>query len=901
MSGRTSLILIVLGVWWSAFLPQTHALQPIVATHVVSHDTIDLEFTIYDVQNPLNERYALVRDNQVLWTGGTANRYLYRDSGLQYRHTYTYYVLYQTYSLSSGTWTTVESSDPARGTTGEIRGALLVDNISWDAAFEYKIFEFSVPEQFRLEIPAGTLVRFHENRSHLHVMGELVVNGSAARNVRFLAPSPRFRWGSFYFTGNGVADFNYCLIEDGGASILHDYATIYLRDHSEGHIRNCTFRWCQKPVYVATDREAVIRDNLFEHGLGAAMVVSPEGRLPLVSGNRALNNATFDGIDIDFGILRHDGVCYPNLPYLVRGLTIPDKTALTVQPGTEVYFLDVSGRMEVSGRLEAQGTDTMPIRFLPLEEPQGWATITVNQGGRGTFRWCEFLKGGRWAQTDTATLRVQQNAVIDVLDSVFDQCSRPIIIDSEGHSRIEQNFFTKTTNWPVVVYADGSFPTFNRNRAERSNDFDGIWLFGTGKPMDNSNHIFADLNIMLSQVTITEGTVVTIGAGTTLTGATPEDGIDVRGTLHIEGTEPEPVRFMDLSPGRPGWGAIRYEGNADGNISWTTFREGGRNPQREGTALLLFGQSRVRLRHSTFTSCGNETAVKVVHQANLEAVDCVFANNDHAGLKARTTGQVTLDSCRFLDQTTGLGLEESVLSATGCEFLRNEVGIFSRLTPAGTTIGHSSFQGNTDFAIDNETGPEDITALNNWWGAVGGPQHASNPGGTGDAVTDYVEFDPWSQVTPTPTPTPTPTITMTPTPTNTGHPTSSPTMTPTATPTQTPTGTPNNRPQILLAGFWDTRLYVGRPGYFKAVAMLTDPDGIGDLRVCQVMLPNRYIVMQMYDDALHHDFMANDGIYGNRFIIGNPGGPVSNALMIIQGADRHQAWTRIWPYLTVEN
>jgi hypothetical protein len=36
-----------------------------------------------------------------------------------------------------------------------------------------------------------------------------------------------------------------------------------------------------------------------------------------------------------------------------------------------------------------------------------------------------------------------------------------------------------------------------------------------------------------------------------------------------------------------------------------------------------------------------------------------------------------------------------------------------------------------------------ITATNNWWGSSTGPTHASNPTGTGNAVSDGLIFSPW--------------------------------------------------------------------------------------------------------------------------------------------------------------
>jgi len=41
-----------------------------------------------------------------------------------------------------------------------------------------------------------------------------------------------------------------------------------------------------------------------------------------------------------------------------------------------------------------------------------------------------------------------------------------------------------------------------------------------------------------------------------------------------------------------------------------------------------------------------------------------------------------------------------------------------------------------------------VNALNNWWGHASGPEHATNPDGTGDKVSDYVNFNPWKTVDP---------------------------------------------------------------------------------------------------------------------------------------------------------
>lgn len=64
----------------------------------------------------------------------------------------------------------------------------------------------------------------------------------------------------------------------------------------------------------------------------------------------------------------------------------------------------------------------------------------------------------------------------------------------------------------------------------------------------------------------------------------------------------------------------------------------------------------------------------------------------------------------------------------------------------GGSVHDNDFVNNGDFGVSVAPaavgGPLD--AQNNWWGSCTGPTHASNPGGTGDVVSDNVDFDPWT-------------------------------------------------------------------------------------------------------------------------------------------------------------
>jgi hypothetical protein len=83
----------------------------------------------------------------------------------------------------------------------------------------------------------------------------------------------------------------------------------------------------------------------------------------------------------------------------------------------------------------------------------------------------------------------------------------------------------------------------------------------------------------------------------------------------------------------------------------------------------------------------------------------------------------------------------NIESNTITEFAK---GIRSDAFASGTTVTvHlNNIAGNSAYGIDNGAGAL-IDAESNWWGSATGPTHSSNSGGTGDTVSDNVDFTPW--------------------------------------------------------------------------------------------------------------------------------------------------------------
>lgn len=75
----------------------------------------------------------------------------------------------------------------------------------------------------------------------------------------------------------------------------------------------------------------------------------------------------------------------------------------------------------------------------------------------------------------------------------------------------------------------------------------------------------------------------------------------------------------------------------------------------------------------------------------------------------------------------------------------NDVGIWVRYGAYLTdSVHYNNIAGNTNYGIDNAGGERSVAAGYNWWGNETGPQHSVfNPLGTGDSISDKVDFKPW--------------------------------------------------------------------------------------------------------------------------------------------------------------
>ncbi|MBI2968120.1 MAG: right-handed parallel beta-helix repeat-containing protein [Bacteroidetes bacterium] len=82
-------------------------------------------------------------------------------------------------------------------------------------------------------------------------------------------------------------------------------------------------------------------------------------------------------------------------------------------------------------------------------------------------------------------------------------------------------------------------------------------------------------------------------------------------------------------------------------------------------------------------------------------------------------------------------------SITYCSFTNNYQGVYAT-GASNPVINYCDFDQNMSYAVNNVDQSFTINAENNWWGNNSGPTHSGNPGGTGESVTDAVDYDPWN-------------------------------------------------------------------------------------------------------------------------------------------------------------
>ena len=177
----------------------------------------------------------------------------------------------------------------------------------------------------------------------------------------------------------------------------------------------------------------------------------------------------------------------------------------------------------------------------------------------------------------------------------------------------------------------------------------------------------------------------------------------------------------------------------------------------------------------------NSVGIDIQTMANISVESCEFTGN-RDGIVLNDVNDLLVTNCKFRDNKNGLNLsvewdETDFIHIHNNEFHENENGLYLECYQMNTNrdiliqfnnftenangihayvidpevggylahINNNTIEGNVDYGIlytgDNRN---TINGTYNWWGDASGPYHPSaNSDGSGDNISDNVNFDPW--------------------------------------------------------------------------------------------------------------------------------------------------------------
>jgi len=394
-----------------------------------------------------------------------------------------------------------------------------------------------------------------------------------------------------------------------------------------------------------------------------------------------------------------------------------------VDAGTTVEFSAYDG-LYVYGNLVADGTGTSPILFTSdqITPTAGyWDGVQVGSSyyttATATLNYVTIEYGGRYnanlytynSSPTVSNSIIQHSGSYGVyaygdawptLSNTTIDSSQSYGVYASGNAVPALNNCTISNGANYAIYAANaaSVPIFSGTTTFTGNNPDAVRVGGGTLNVDKTWSRLNTPYVVSSDLTVARDVTLTVDAGTTVE-FSAYDGLYIYGNLVADGTAALPILFTSdqIAPTAGYWDGIQigssYYTTATATLDYVTIEYGGYNSAN----LYLYNSS------PTIT-------------------DCTIRYSSNRGVYMRGDAAPTIQDS---------------------DMVSNVYGLYFYYTTGSPSIHSNNIQGNSSYGAYNNSS-NIINVENNWWGAATGPTHSSNPSGTGDSVSDYLDFDPWS-------------------------------------------------------------------------------------------------------------------------------------------------------------
>lgn len=459
------------------------------------------------------------------------------------------------------------------------------------------------------------------------------------------------------------------------------------------------------------------------YNLGNAPIYMDMFSNPTFTGNKVANlpriGLRIRGGSINGTVPVRSFAGYDTISYIIEeSMTVPNSQTLTIPAGLSFKG---SGVWYIRGKLDIQGTAEKPVVFTTQEDDQYGSPKDMQQNGQ-------------------AGLNNSGNYFV-----FYDESDDASIIDHALFRYSNSNSVQMTNASPKIL-----------NTTFQNLAYPGIALAGSSTPSINGctfdNATFPFTTSLVTYPAETTGNIITGTTGRAIRVSDETLTQDVTLLKHdFAGITNIPYIFQNYTVGTgakltisPGI-VCKFMQNGYLNIQNGLIAKGGSTVD----STIVFTADRDDFYGGDTYNDGDANLPSNAYWQGInfynESIDenCILENcilKDgtywyypyYSGYESSNKGAVTLNNASP--------------TIKNCLFESNYFGIISFGTSL-PTITNCDFVG-TDptygYGIWNQTATNTVTAEGCWWNHNTGPRNASNPGGLGERVSNYVDFDPWA-------------------------------------------------------------------------------------------------------------------------------------------------------------
>jgi hypothetical protein len=432
------------------------------------------------------------------------------------------------------------------------------------------------------------------------------------------------------------------------------------------------------------DEQVVITKSLTLQGVGNTTIIQPSSAAKLTT--------VLSGLFWYGGTKQIAGIIVANVAggsVTIKNLKV-DESSVTTKPGGADYLTGVFYR-ETGGTVDAVnivggGAWSGADRGYGMSLSAGTNTVSVEVKGSSISN---FDKNGIEAMGSTLTVNIHNNTIAG-RGSITDEVQNGVSVGRDAVATVNYNTISNLIYQTAASWTAGILV------------YHYVTPTGKSATANNNNITNCQIGIMFKNAN-----------------ATAQDNIVSGGTVGLAGIHAQP----------------NYVGTYTASFV-------------HNTVSGITGSSAIDAETFASASPGNWATLTATISNNTltggyTTADGIYVGGSGGSVTATITGN-TISGC----PEHGINLGDACVAGatvTGNTIINNAMSglyIGAAVNAANVSANFNNIVGNTLYGANNAgTGTLDATC--NWWGSSSGPYHATNSGGTGDEVSDNVDFGPW--------------------------------------------------------------------------------------------------------------------------------------------------------------